>query len=103
MNGWMWVLVAAAIAYLTKLIGYLVPDRVVENPSMTRMTRALTIGLLASLVVMNTFSSGTALVLDARLVALGMAVVALLARVPFLGVVILGAVGAAAARALGLP
>ncbi|WOP18094.1 AzlD domain-containing protein [Raineyella sp. LH-20] len=101
MSLWGWVLLACLAAYGLKLSGYLMPDRVLEHPSMTRLTTVLTIGLLSALVVMNTFARGTALVLDARVVALGVAAVALALRAPFLVVVILGAVAAALTRLLG--
>jgi hypothetical protein len=58
--------------------------------------------MLAALVATQTFGgpNGT-LVVDARLVAVGVAVVALILRAPFLVVVLLGAVTAAGLRALG--
>ena len=102
MSLWTWILIASAIAYVTKLSGYLVPARVLENPHMTRVAGTLTIGLLASLTAMNAFSSGQLLGLDARAGALVVAAIALAMRVPFLGVVIIGAVTAAAMRAMGL-
>ncbi len=101
MNLWVWILVACLAAYAQKVIGYLVPERVLEHPRMARVTSLLTIGLLSALVVMNTFATGSALVVDARVVALGVAAVALLLRAPFLLVVVLGAAAAALTRALG--
>ena len=61
----------------------------------------VTVGLLAALTVMNTFTSGRELTLDARIVALVVALIALRMRAPFLLVVVLGAASVAAARALG--
>ncbi|WP_312182259.1 AzlD domain-containing protein [Arthrobacter sp.] len=101
MNLWLWLLLACAVSFLTKLAGYLVPARWMENPRMTRVAGTLTIGLLASLTAVNTFSSGQALVLDARLAALAAAAVALWLRAPFLVVVLAGAGAAAVARLLG--
>lgn len=101
MTTWAWIVVAGLAAYVLKLAGYLVPERVLEHPRMTRVTSVLTIGLLSALVVMNTFTAGTDLVLDARLVALLVAAVALVLRAPFLLVVVLGAAAAAVSRALG--
>ena len=95
------VLTAAAIAYLTKLVGYLVPDAVLDHPLVPRLAGLVTAGLLASLVVMNTFASGTELVLDARVGALIVAGIALWLRAPFLAVVILGALAAALLRWAG--
>ncbi|MEP6964449.1 MAG: AzlD domain-containing protein [Polaromonas sp.] len=83
--------------YLTKLAGYAVPACWLQNPRMTRVAGAITVALLPVLTVMNTFASGTALVLDARLAALAAAALALCLRLPFLLVVVLGA-GAAAVR-----
>ncbi|SDI62632.1 Branched-chain amino acid transport protein (AzlD) [Arthrobacter subterraneus] len=103
MNLWIWILAACAISYLTKLAGYLVPARLMENPRMTRVAGTLTIGLLASLTAVNTFSSGQSLALDARLAALAAAAVALWLRAPFLVVVLAGAGAAAVARLLGAP
>lgn len=101
MSLWFWVLGACALAYGLKLVGYLVPDRVLDDPRVERVAGTVTVGLLAALVVMNAFGSGQALVLDARLGALLVAGVALALRAPFLLVVVLGAAAAAALRLLG--
>ena len=68
---------------------------------MSRIAATMTIGLLASLTVVNTFSSGQQLVFDARIGALLAAAVALLLRAPFLVVVIAGAAAAALLRLAG--
>ena len=99
---WTWVLVACAIAYATKLSGYLVPQSFLDRPWVTTVSAGMTVGLLTSLVVVNTFVSGTAVVMDARLAALAAAAVALWLRAPYVVVVIIGAVAAALARLLGL-
>jgi len=103
MNLWIWVLLAAAIAYLTKLLGYLVPAKVLANPRMSHVAGTLTIGLLASLTVVNAAASGTAVVLDARIGALVAAAIALWFKAPFLVVVLAGAAAAAGLRLLGWP
>jgi hypothetical protein len=101
MSLWGWILLACALGFLTKLAGHLVPAEWMKNPRMSRVAGILTIGLLASLTVVNTFSSGQELVLDARLGALGAAAVALVLRAPFLLVVIVGAAAAALLRLAG--
>ena len=68
---------------------------------MGRVAGTITVALLAALTVMNTFASGTALVLDARLASLAVAALALWMRLPFLLVVLLGAAAAGAMRAWG--
>ena len=102
MTMWAWVLVACAIAYLTKLAGYLVPDSVLDRPWVATVSSGMTVGLLTALVVVNTFVSGPVLVLDARVAALAAAAIALWLRVPYLVVVIVGAAAAAVARLAGL-
>jgi len=92
------VLVAGLIAFVTKLAGYAVPARWLQNPRMHRVAGAITVALLASLTVMNTFAAGMALSVDARLAALAAAALALWARAPFLLVVLLGAVVSALVR-----
>lgn len=99
MTVWGWILLASAVAYVTKLAGYLVPARWLENDHMTRVAGVLTIGLLASLTAINTFSGGQALVIDARVAALVAAAIALWLRAPFLIVVIVGSAAAALVRA----
>lgn len=101
MSIWIWILIACGVSYLTKLAGYLVPAKVMENPRMTRIAGTLTIGLLASLTAVNTFSTGQALEFDARVAALAAAAAALWLRAPFLVVVLAGAGAAAVARLLG--
>jgi hypothetical protein len=58
------------------------------------------VALLAALVAVQVVADGQALVVDARLVGLGVAVVALLFRAPFLVVVLLAAAAAALVRLL---
>lgn len=98
MTLWGYILLACAATYLTKLAGYAIPARWLQNPRMTRVAGAMTVALLAALTVMNTVASGTALVLDARLAALAAAALALWMRLPFLLVVLLGAVASAGVR-----
>ncbi|MFJ6537365.1 AzlD domain-containing protein [Paenarthrobacter sp. NPDC091711] len=101
MNLWLWILIACALAYLTKLVGYFVPAKLLESPRIMHVAGTMTIGLLASLTVVNAVASGQGLVLDARIGALVAAGVALWLRAPFLVVVISGAAAAALLRLLG--
>ncbi|WP_298889869.1 AzlD domain-containing protein [uncultured Serinicoccus sp.] len=103
MTVWLWLLAACGLAFLTKLSGYLVPQRLLGSPAVVRVSGCITVGLLASLVTMNAVADGQALALDSRLLALGAAVVALLLRAPFLLVVVVGATAAALGRLAGLP
>lgn len=101
MSLWMWLLLSCLLAYAWKLVGYLVPATLLKNPRTSRIAGTMTIGLLASLTVVNTAASGQVLLLDARLGALAAAAVALLFRAPFLVVVLAGAGTAALLRLAG--
>jgi branched chain amino acid efflux pump len=59
--------------------------------------------LLAALVATNTFGSGQSLVVDARLIGVGVAALAIVLRAPILVVVIVAAASAAVARLAGIP
>jgi len=95
---WGWVLLACGLAFMIKLAGFLVPARWLEGARMQRIASAMTIGLLAALVTVNTVSAGTQWALDARLGAVLAAAAALMLRTPFLLVVMIGAATAAGLR-----
>ncbi len=99
MSLWLAVLAACAIAFALKLAGYLVPAALLERRWVARVVPLLPVALLSSLVVTQAFVSETGQpVLDARAAGVGVAVVALLARAPFLLVVVLAAGTAALVR-----
>jgi hypothetical protein len=103
MSLWGWVILAVAAAYLIKLSGYLLPQKLLDHPVVIKLAAALTVGLLASLTVMNAVGKGQAIVLDSRLLALGVAAVALWLKAPYIVVVLAGGVAAALGRLAGLP
>jgi hypothetical protein len=98
---WAAVLAGSLGCYVEKLLGYLLPISVLENASVRRVAGLLPVALLAALVAVQTFAVGQTLVIDARLAGLVAAVIALVLRAPFLVVVVVAAVTAAALRALG--
>jgi len=103
MSLWFWILLAVAAAYVIKLSGYLLPRKLLDRPVVIRLAMGLTVGLLASLTILNTVGKGQAIVLDSRLLALGAAAIALWLKAPYLVVVIVGAIAAALGRLAGLP
>jgi branched chain amino acid efflux pump len=104
MSTWTAVLIASALAFALKLLGHLVPETWLDGDRTTRITSALPIALLAALVGVQAFTGpGGSFVLDSRAAAVGVAIVALLLRAPFLLVVVLAAAVAAGLRLLGLP
>lgn len=99
---WTWIIVASLIAFATKYVGYLVPESWLERRRVMGALSATTIGLLAALVAINSVTRGSELVADSRLLAVIVAVIAMKLRVPFLIVVVLGALAVALGRLAGL-
>jgi len=99
---WPAVIIGSIGAYLLKLAGYVIPERVLENERLRRLTALLPVALLAALVAVQTFSVGSTLQNDARIAGLAAAIVALILRAPFLVVVLVAAITAAVLRATGL-
>jgi branched-subunit amino acid transport protein len=97
---WVAVLVTAVGCYLLKLAGLSVPARVLERPLVERIADLIPVALLSALVAVQVFARGHELVIDARALGLGVAVVLLLLRAPFLVVVFGAALVAALARLL---
>ncbi|RCK68130.1 MULTISPECIES: AzlD domain-containing protein [Desertihabitans] len=103
MTLWGWILLACVIAFTTKLLGWLVPAERLQRPWLLQAAGTLTVGLLASLTILNAVADGQLLRPDARLVALAAAALALVLRAPFIVVVVAGAAAAALARLAGMP
>jgi branched-subunit amino acid transport protein len=97
---WAGVLVASAACYALKLAGLSLPQRALQNPRIQRTVPLIPVALLAALVATQTFSTGHHLVLDVRAAALGVALIAVLLRAPFLVVVVVAAATAALLRLL---
>ena len=98
MTGWAPLLVASLACYAIKLAGLSLPQRFLEGPRVQRIIPLLPVALLAALVATQTFATDRHLVLDVRAASLGVAVVAVLLRAPFLVVIAAGAATAALLR-----
>jgi len=92
------VLIASALVYSWKLLGYLIPERFVANEKVKELATLLTVSLLAALVGIQTFVSATGISLDARLPAVIVAGVLFYLRLPFVVVVVVAALVAALLR-----
>lgn len=104
MSVWVVVVGSGVLAYLLKLSGHLVPRQWLDGRRLRRIAGLLPVALLTALVVVQAFVGGDhRLVLDSRAAGLGVGIVALLVRAPFLVVVVLAAATAAGLRSLGLP
>jgi hypothetical protein len=101
MTVWQIILVASIAVLAIKLLGYLVPERVLQTPTAARTANLVTVALLSALIVVQTIGSAQSIVLDARLPALAVAAALFAVRVPFILVIVAAAASAAALRALG--
>src|SRR5699024_7860631 len=72
---WLAVVGACLLAWLLKLGGYLVPERVLHVPWVDRVVPLLTVALLSALVITQGFLDGSRLpTLDARAAGIGVGV-----------------------------
>ncbi|MFJ4160148.1 AzlD domain-containing protein [Microbacterium testaceum] len=101
MTLWAAVLTASAICVALKATGYLLPAHWLDKPRPARIADLLTVALLSALVMVQTLGAGPAVVVDARLPAVGVAALLLWARAPFLVVVAAAALTAALLRLWG--
>ena len=96
MTVWTAIVLAGVSCWLLKVAGLSVPPRILERPLVERVADLIPVALLSALIAVQVFTTGSELTLDARAVGLGVAVVLLVLRAPFLVVVF----GAAAVTAL---
>ena len=102
MSLWGAVLLACVLSFAVKLAGYLVPESVMAGERTQRVTTLLPVALLAALVVVQSVTGDAgSIVVDARLAAVGLAVVLLLLRANVLVIVLAAGALAAGLRALG--
>jgi branched-subunit amino acid transport protein len=92
------VLTLAAAAYAFKVAGLVVIGSRRLPPVVDRCLALVPAALISALVVMNTFSIGTELVLDARAAGVGAAAFAAWRRAPLIVVIVLGAAVTALVR-----
>ena len=92
---WLAIVVAGLGCWALKAGGLSVPPRVLERPLVERVADLIPVALLSALIAVQVFTTGHHLALDARALGLGVAVVLLVLRAPFL-VVVFGAALAAA-------
>lgn len=99
---WTLVLTLAAIAYAFKAVGLVVIGGTTMPPIVERCLGLVPAALISALVVNDTFSSSGTLVVDARAVGVGMAVLVAWRRAPLVVVIVVGAAVTALVRAFGL-
>jgi branched-subunit amino acid transport protein len=98
MTVWAAVIGAGLGCYLLKLAGVSLPPSALEHPLVERIADLIPVALLAALVAVQVFATGSSLAVDARLAGLATAFVLLVLRAPFLVVVFGAALVAALIR-----
>jgi multisubunit Na+/H+ antiporter MnhF subunit len=95
---WTAILVLSAGAYLCKLVGVVVGDRLTDR--LAAATTLLPAAMFAGIVALMALADGQTLVVDARLVGVGVGAVAVWRRAPFVVVVVAAMAAAAGLRAV---
>jgi hypothetical protein len=98
---WTTVIIASVLSFAVKYTGYLIPQRMLEKPTFTRVTNLLTVAMLAALVAVQTLGAGQAIAIDARIPAVIVAAILFSFRVPFIVVVAAAGIVAVVLRNLG--
>ncbi len=99
-RGWTVIVIASALIYCLKAAAPLLLGERRLPGWLTRLTTLMPAALLAALVAVSTFASSKQLHLDARVVGLGAAAIALWRRQGFVVVVVVAALATAVTRAV---
>jgi len=94
------ILGLGAATFAFKVVGPLAAGRFILTPRLARAAELLPTALIAGLVITQTFDGSG---LDAKVLGVSAAAVAVALRAPFAVVVLVGAASAALLRAVGLP
>ena len=92
---WVAVIVTSVLCYAIKYIGHAIPEIWLAHPRVQRVTNLIPIVLLSALVAMQAFTTKTKFMVDHRLAGITVAIVALVAKLPF-PVVVVGAMATSA-------
>ncbi len=96
------ILLASAAVYSWKFFGYLVPERFLIKPRVSRVSALLTVALLSALMATQAVTKDSHVVFDSRIIALAVAALLLRFRAPFLVVVVAAAAVSATLKLLGV-
>ncbi|MEY4639940.1 MAG: hypothetical protein RLY13_938 [Actinomycetota bacterium] len=98
MTLWTGILIASALVFSWKILGFMVPSSVLNHPTISRIASLLTVALLAALLGVQGVVADSQIVFDARVPALGVAALLLWMRAPFMVMVAAAALVAALIR-----
>jgi len=100
MSLWTGILIASILVYSWKILGYLVPNSVLNNPVVSRVAGLLTVALLAALLGVQGLTGSGQIEFDARVPAIAVAALLLYFRAPFVVMVAASALVAGLLRLL---
>jgi branched-subunit amino acid transport protein len=100
MTLWAGILIASVLVYSWKILGFLVPNSVLNNPIVSRVAGLLTVALLAALLGVQGLTGSGELQFDARIPAIGVAAILLYFKAPFVVMVAASALIAGLLRLL---
>ena len=95
MTLWIGLLIASVAVYSWKILGSLVPSRLLDHPKVAQLVSLITVALMSALVGIQAFVSDRQVVLDSRLPAVLVALGLTILRMPFI-LVVAAAAGVAA-------
>lgn len=98
MSMWLAILLASVAVYSWKILGFMVPSSVLNNPKISRIASLLTVALLAALLGVQGLTDQGQITFDARIPALAIAAILLYLRAPFVLMVATAALVAALLR-----
>ncbi len=99
-TAWIVVALVGVATIAIKALGPILMGGRPLPPKIDRMLALLAPAMLSALVAINTFGSGRQLVVDARILGVGAAAVAIRMKAPILVVVVVAAVVTATARSI---
>jgi branched chain amino acid efflux pump len=99
-TAWIVVVLVGVATIAIKALGPILMGGRPLPPKIDRMLALLAPAMLSALVAINTFASGRQLVVDARLLGVGAAAVAIRLKAPILVVVVVAAVVTATVRSV---
>ena len=92
---WIATLATSAICFLLKLLGYSLPESVLNRPLIQRVNTLIPIALLSALVAVPTFGADKSIHIDHRLAGVVVAGIALRFRASFPVMMLLAAITSA--------
>jgi branched-subunit amino acid transport protein len=92
---WIATLVTSLICFILKLLGYSLPESILNRPVIQRINSLIPIALLSALVAVQTFGAGKSVEIDHRLAGVVVAGIALRFKASFPVMMLLAAITSA--------